>query len=531
MTIATKRMLCWSLAVALSLVACGRSETGVSDRRTGVTAGEVPLVELMAAARIPGLTLAEIRRGEIVGVEVAGVADSDTGELVTEETLFEAASLSKPVFATVVLRLAERGELDLDRPLGEYLVEERIDDPRAAAITARMVLSHRSGLPNWGGERLELGFAPGERFGYSGEGYVYLERVVEKLTGLSLDDLARREIFEPLGMRRSRFSWEEGEEERLVLAVPHDTIGRPQEKRQPREGNAAASLHTTAVEYARFVRSWMGRGEPLLSVETRRMALAPVVRMQGVETARPKPSEVWGRIAWGLGWGLQLPTSSLEASGGALVDGETLPAGTLVWHWGDNGPFKAFVAFDPSTGDGIVYFANSANGLAIGRALTRPILGSADPSFQWAGYEAHDAPGWSERLEGAAAAADSRWDDAIAAFEAALVADPADEVTQRRIEWLRDLRRIEAEPRRISREILARYVGSYGPRRLRLEDGRLHYRRGEGREYPLTPLGERLFALEGMTDFRLEVALDETGRPRALIGHYVEGETDETPRG
>ncbi len=182
-----------SVVLLLSFLGCDPRETGETTGTAGSRSVTVSrparaeITEMMRAARIPGLSLAELRDGELVRVEVIGVADAASGEPVSEATLFEAASLSTPVFATIVLRLVERGEIDLDRPLVEYLVNERIDDPRGDRITARMVLSHRSGLPNWGGERLELAFDPGTAFNYSGEGYVYLQRVVEDLTGVSLD--------------------------------------------------------------------------------------------------------------------------------------------------------------------------------------------------------------------------------------------------------------------------------------------------------------------------------------------------------
>ena len=122
----------------------------------------------------------------------------------TPATIFEAASLSKPVFAYMVLRLADRGEFDLDRPLYEMLEYPRIaHDERYKRITARIVLSHGTGLPNWGGEKLTLRFDPGTQYGYSGEGFVFLQKTVERVTGRSLDELARREVFEPLGMTRS----------------------------------------------------------------------------------------------------------------------------------------------------------------------------------------------------------------------------------------------------------------------------------------------------------------------------------------
>lgn len=323
----------------------------------------------MARANVPGLSLAVIREGHVVRVESLGAADAETGAPVTTDTLFEAASLSKPVFATIVLAWAARGDLDLDRPLAELLPYPRIaHDPRAAKLTARLVLSHQTGLPNWGGEKLEFLFDPGVDFNYSGEGYVYLQRVLEHLSGESLDALARREVFDPLGMRRSRFSWPEPEADGrpALVARRHSAKGKPAPPPRSTDPNAASSLLTTAEEYARFVIAWMD-GE-LLPAAMMREALTPAVHMQGTETRRPKPPEVYRRIAWGLGWGLLLPQG-------------------IAWHWGDNGPAKAFVAFDPVRRNGIVYFANGDRGLAFGAELAEPVVGDVAVTFAWNGYD------------------------------------------------------------------------------------------------------------------------------------------------
>ena len=505
------------LAALLLVAACaGELEQSPEDRGPGYET-------LMARARIPGMTVAVIEGGRIVESQLLGVANAETAEALTAATLFEAASLSKPVFATAVLRLAERGELDLDRPLHELLPYERIaHDPRSAALTARIVLSHQTGLPNWGPERLEFEFDPGERFGYSGEGYVYLQRVVEATTGLTLDELARREVFEPLGMTHSRFSWPEGEAPEL--ATPHDQAGRPQPKQQVHEGNAAASLHTTAEDFARFVAAWIDG--TVLRPETLAAALAPVVRMRGEERDGDKPREVWERIGWGLGWGLQLP----RAEPAAPDDGEPIAVEPIVWHWGDNGPFKAFVAFRPESRSGVVYFANSQNGLAVGRALVAGVVGDMDATFEWAGYERHDAPGFAERLDGFAAETDGAYEKAIEHFRAALAADPSDEQTAQRVEWLQDFLRIEETPVVVPEEILQRYAGSYGPRTLTLEEGTLHYQRQGRPLYRLLALSPTLFAVDGIVDFRLEVVLDEAAAPFKLVGHYLGGGTDESPR-
>jgi CubicO group peptidase (beta-lactamase class C family) len=469
---------------------------------------------LMKAARIPGLTVAVIENGEVVKTELLGVADADSGAPVTEETLFEAASLSKPVCAAIVLRLAERGEIDLDRPLPDYLAYERVDhDSRSRALTARMVLSHRTGLPNWGDDQLELNFHPGVRFGYSGEGFVYLQKVLEKLTGLSLDELARREVFAPLGMTHSRYFWAEGEE--LALAMPHDEIGHRQQKHQVREANAASSLHTTAADYARFVTAWMG-GE-VLSPATVRTALSPVVGTKGNRGYAWRPWEIRERIAWGLGWGVQLPEEGQESE-------------PIAWHWGDNGAFKAFVAFRPQAGAGVVYFVNAANGLTIGRTIVAAHLDDMRPAFAWTGNEAHDAPGFSERILGVEAEQEGRYAEAIKAYEAALQADPNHDETRTRRSWLQDLVEVGAQPVELEAALLQRYAGSYGPRALTFRDGRLFYQRQGRNEFQLVPLSERLFALDGLPGFRIEVVTDRAGQPTHLAGHYLNGHHDESPR-
>jgi CubicO group peptidase (beta-lactamase class C family) len=503
---------CLALALLLTACAAGDAPSPASDAE---------IEALMEQARIPGLAVARLENGKVESTRLFGVANAETGESVTPETLFEAASLSKPVFATAVLRIVERLEFDLDHPLHSLVSDERMShDPRFEDLTARIVLSHRTGLPNWGGETLEFSHDPGTRFGYSGEGYVYLQKVISYLTGLTLDEFVRQEVFDPLGMTHSRFSWPEGEE--LELAMPHDGGGKPQEKQQAHEGNAAASLHTTAEDYGRFVAAWLS-GE-LLGSEAAAEALTPVAFMEGDDDDPPEAEEVWGRIAWALGWGVQL-----DALKGSEPDTQET-VDPLYWHWGDNGAFKAFVAFRPGTGDGIVYFTNSSNGLAIGPTMMASVVGSMEPTFAWLDYERVDSPGFGERLEGSLAEAEGRIEDAIAAYQSAVEVDPDDETSARWVEWLGGLLEATADPVSMSEEVLTSYVGTYGPRVLTLEEGRLHYQRGEGRKHSLIPLADNLFALEGMNFFRVELVHAPSGAVEKIVGHYINGTTDESLR-
>lgn len=145
--------------------------------------------ELMRKAHISGLAVAKIEKGDIAWHAAFG--QRTTGEPLETDTVFNAASLTKPVFATMSLHLVADGALQLDEPLHQYWVDPDVaDDRRHQALTARTILSHQSGLPNWRGDRqLAFMFEPGARHEYSGEGYEYLRRAIEKLTQTRLSSL------------------------------------------------------------------------------------------------------------------------------------------------------------------------------------------------------------------------------------------------------------------------------------------------------------------------------------------------------
>ena len=183
--------------------------------------------ELMKKGGVPGLSIALIRGGKTSWVHGFGIKEAKTDQPVTAETVFEAASLSKPVFAYGVLKLLEQGKLALDTPLTTYLPKPYIEgDERLAKITARIVLSHRTGFPNWrqSDGALPIYFTPGERFSYSGEGYIYLQRVVEQITHKPLNEYMTEAVFTPLGMRNSSYVWRPDFD--ALTATGHDAGGK-----------------------------------------------------------------------------------------------------------------------------------------------------------------------------------------------------------------------------------------------------------------------------------------------------------------
>src|SRR5437763_16268422 len=151
------------ISVCALLCAAGSGQSRAAD-----------LEQLLRDGRVPGLSFALLRDGKMIETKGLGVRDISTGVAVDENTIFEAASLSKPVFAYAVLQLIDAGVLSLDTPLSKYVPDYVKDDPRAAEITVRQVLSHTTGLPNWRSEKwpLKTHFAPGERYSYSSEGFM-----------------------------------------------------------------------------------------------------------------------------------------------------------------------------------------------------------------------------------------------------------------------------------------------------------------------------------------------------------------------
>lgn len=328
-----------------------------------ITELERVIPTLMDNGGVTGMAVAITADTGLVWSRGFGLRNEETEELVTEHSVFEAASLSKPVFAYAVLQLVDQGIIDLDTPIPDYYEYDDIaHDDRHRLITPRMVLTHSPGFPNWrpSGGQLTIDREPGSEFSYSGEGFVYLQLAVMELTGETLDQLAQRLVFEPLGMASSSYLWQEQFEE--VVALPHGSEGEvlTKNKPQPGGGNAAASLHTTAPDFARFMTAVMnGTG---LSDSTAAAMLTPQI-------------DVDANLTWGLGIGLQ--------------DNDE---GRALWHWGDNTGYKAYTITYPEHLIGVVWFTNSENGQSILEGMLAATVGGHHPALAWLDYEAYDSP-------------------------------------------------------------------------------------------------------------------------------------------
>jgi CubicO group peptidase (beta-lactamase class C family) len=339
------------------LVLAGPLASQDAATRLRVLDRELPAI--MDSAGVPGLMLVVLEHGQVAATRSYGVRSLDTKAPVDSATVFEAMSLTKQVVAYLAMRLVEQGTLDLDRPLAQYVPHPDLTDPRSQVVTPRMVLSHTSGLPNWRPEGGALAFSadPGTGFRYSGEGYVWLGMVIEKVTGLPLEEAATQQVFFPLGMTRSSLVWED----RFAadVAVPHAESG-PIAVRTTGGPNAAASLRTTGPDYGRFVAALLApTGLGRATVE---MMITPVI-------------DVAPGLQWGTGVGIERGDS-----------------GRAFFQWGDNFGYKGVLLVDPDRGTGIAYIANSQSGMSVRDAIVARLMPGVHPALTWSRYDQFNSP-------------------------------------------------------------------------------------------------------------------------------------------
>lgn len=319
------------------------------------------LEQLISAAAIPGVALAVVERGQVNVINM-GVRERGAVPQIGEATIFDAASLSKPVVAYIALQLVDAGILDLDEPLSKIVRDGISSNLASSAITARHVLTHTSGLPNLrGAEPLRTYFSPGSWFSYSSVGFNYLQKALEVGTNETLEALAERLVFAPLGMHSSSFQWREHFSE--DFALPHDDE-RVVEKHRPTAATASYSLQTTAGDYGKFIAAVLEGTS--LARSTFRQWLTPATMVpQGdaVHLADSPPTNE-REIGWGLGWGVETTTGAF-------------------FQWGKMDGIRAFAMGNPRTRSAVVLLTNSNRGLRLMDAVAETPLPGNHPAFSW----------------------------------------------------------------------------------------------------------------------------------------------------
>ncbi len=323
------------------------------------------LPKIMREANLPGLAIAIVRGGKMAWQRGFGVRDRSTREPVEPTTVFEAASVSKTVFAYAVLKLCEEGVIGLDTPLTRYVPDRFLaGEPRLDLVTARHVLAHTAGFPDWRSRLapLQIAFTPGEKFSYSGEGYFYLQSVVTHLRGrvdpeicgrfeadlevcaTDVDEYLRRTLLAPLGMESSGYVLED----RLVphAARPHDAKGGPRAwNRGTAIGAAryasAGGLHTTVADYAKFLIAVVDP-KPGDAHRLNRASLAEMVRPQ-IKLADDQ--KIDGATSWALGWAIQ-----------------ERDTGNLIVHSGGQAGFRSLAMASVERKSGFIILTNGDSG-------------------------------------------------------------------------------------------------------------------------------------------------------------------------
>ncbi len=339
--------------------------------------------DLMGKAHVTGLALAVLNHSEIVYLKAFGLRNVERSEPLTVDSVMYGASLTKSAFAYMVLQLVDQKAIDLDRPVTEYLRKPLPEYPKYAdlaaddrykLITARTLLSHTAGFPNfrWLNDdaKLDIKFEPGTRYAYSGEGINLLGFVVEQVTHRSVADLMRVRIFDRFGMKRTSMVWEP----RFAsdYSDGYDAQGRFIEHTRKQYAGAGGSMDTTLSDYARFLHGVLsGEG---ISPASRQQMLSPQIRIHSVKqfpTLAPETTtENDGiQLSYGLGWGLFFS-----------------PFGKAFFKEGhDEGTENHAVCFDDRK-TCLLVLTNSSNGHSLFKELLEAVIGDRFTPWNWDDY-------------------------------------------------------------------------------------------------------------------------------------------------
>jgi CubicO group peptidase (beta-lactamase class C family) len=338
--------------------------------------------QLMEAAHVTGVGIAIFRGGQSVYIKAYGLRDVEKNLPLTPDSVMTSASLSKAAFATVVMNLVQKGVLDLNKPIYQYLPKPLPDYPKYAdlrgddrykKLTLRILLCHTSGFPNWRAfeddRKLKIHFEPGTRYAYSGEGIDLAQLVVETVAGKSLTALMEENLYRPLQMTSTSMVWEPRFES--DFANGYDEYGRllgPEKRPTP---DAAGSMQTTLHDYATLLSAVMQR--KILNTRTTGKMLSPQVSIHSAHQFPSLAAETTEandgiRLRYGLGWGLY-----------------SSPYGKAFFKEGHDEGWR-HLALCFANGNGMLTMTNSSNGEGIFKPLIESVLGATSFPFDWEGY-------------------------------------------------------------------------------------------------------------------------------------------------
>jgi CubicO group peptidase (beta-lactamase class C family) len=383
------RLLCAAALLSLPTWAAGDSIRRLDGSAIPIADAEAFARTTLADAHVTGAQIAVLNNGKLVWSAAFGFRRRDPALPMTTETTTWAASITKSVFATYVMQLAERGELSLDTPVAAQLprpleafdaykdtASELVKDPAWPTVTPRMLLAHTSGLGNLAmfapDKKMHLYFKPGTRYQYSGDGLNLIQLVIEQKNGRTLDLLMQDALFTPLKMNRTGIIYRAEFAENVADRYGAGEQFLSQTKRFP--ARAAGSMTTSAEDIATFV-SALFNGK-LLKSETQKGMFRPFIQIRSLHQFALKADEPGGQeaasvgLAYGMGWGL-------------LTKTKFGPAFFKEGH-GD-GAQNYMICFQRSKSC-MIALTNSDNGEFAFRPLFEKILGDTVTPWEWEGY-------------------------------------------------------------------------------------------------------------------------------------------------
>jgi CubicO group peptidase (beta-lactamase class C family) len=234
-------------------------ETSTAGTKSNIFDNDEEIEKWLKQNNVPTLGIGIINNGKLQEIKVFG--ELKKGVTAPYNTIWNVASLTKPVTTIVALKLVSQGKWNLDEPLDKYWIDPDIaNDENHKLLTTRIILSHQTGFPNWRymneSNKLDFKFKPGTQYSYSGEGMEYLKKALEKKFHKTLDQLADELIFKPLKMNDTKFIWN-GIADVSRYAINYDSKGNAYEPVKNKTASAADDLLTTIQDYGTFLCSVM----------------------------------------------------------------------------------------------------------------------------------------------------------------------------------------------------------------------------------------------------------------------------------
>ena len=382
------------LFIVLSLNIYSQSIKRIDNSKISTTVLDNEIQRLKNAGNVHGLTISIVTKDSVLFQKAYGSRNLKEKQRLKTSHNFYAASLSKPLFSFIVMKLVDLEKIDLDKPLVEYLenplysyefprdyesFKDLKTDKRYEKITARMCLSHTTGFPNWRyiressidmEKQLEIEFEPGTFYSYSGEGIQLLQFVVEQITNKGLEELAQEYVFKPFEMDFTSFLWQEKFD--TNYAVGHYKKRKTLKRRKRNQEYAAGSMETTPEDYAKFIQAMLAQKglndsiyDEFFKSQIRIDSKQQFGKNRLIKTAENNDIE----LSYALGFGTY-----------------KTPFGKAIFKEGHIQGWEHYTIFYPSQNIGIVIMSNSSNGESIFKELLEISMGDKWMPWYWENF-------------------------------------------------------------------------------------------------------------------------------------------------